>query len=409
MQQQGNFAPISAYEKPNGEIVGFLYFFSRDDESYTLSAQEVIGKMETNFEHKIANNKIKSYAIFYHSQFANDDNHKLANSDEELKAISISYHFKNGKKGKIGLPYHYENDEINYHGFTDFTKEENDVIFSTELKDNKNYFQDREEVKSPIIESKIGLKIKKSNSADLDNTWAGIFGFDRYVKQNGAQALRDHFVLAIENGVVRSKDNVSIAQLEYEDVILKGITLDERQITILPVIKTDYVVGVVNKEIKEWENFDNLNAIITGNSRDEFGLIYFATDYAENREIYLSKKELNINISGIAFVLDISTLDNLEGEPKFSEDFTMYMPSKDLPNYACFDFIGLLQDFKATALLIDSSLKGYLMKVQLVNTPGIKDLFTIDIFVTEENMRFTELTKGMKLTGMFQMQGHIAK
>ena len=39
----------------------------------------------------------------------------------------------------------------------------------------------------------------------------------------------------------------------------------------------------------------------------------------------------------------------------------------------------------------------------------MKDFFTIDIFVTQENMRFTELQKGMKLTGMFQLQGEIVK
>ena len=98
IQQQGNYAPISAYEKSNGEVIGFLYMVG-DDTSYSLSAEEVIHRMETSFEQKLADNEINSYAILYHSQFANDNNHKLANNDNELKAITVSYNLKNGEKG----------------------------------------------------------------------------------------------------------------------------------------------------------------------------------------------------------------------------------------------------------------------------------------------------------------------
>jgi len=408
MQQQGNYAPISAYEKSNGEVVGFLYLIG-DDNSYSLSAQDVINRMETNFEQKLVSNEIKSYVILYHSQFANDNNHSLANNDNELKAITVSYSFNTGIKGKIGLTYVFEKEEITYQGFKNFSQEENDIIFRTQLKENKDYFQDREEIKTPLIENEIGLTIKKSNNSDLSNTWCGIFGFESYRKPNGSQNLKEHFAMAMTINPSISKNNLTISLLEYEDVNLKAIAYNNNPTTILPVVKTDYEVDVVNKEINEWENVHNLEAIVTGNGRNTFGVTYFATDYAENRDVYHSKKELRIKMSGIAFVIDISTADNSEGEVQYSEDFTMYMPNNDLPNYACFDFIGQLEDFKETVLLEDKSLKGYLLKVRLITNPDIKDFFTIDIFVSPENMRFKELTKGMKLTGMFQMQGQIAE
>ena len=139
----------------------------------------------------------------------------------------------------------------------------------------------------------------------------------------------------------------------------------------------------------------------------DFG--FLATDYAENKEIYVSKKELELNVSGIAFVLDIHKADNSDSEPKYSKDFTMYMPNNDLPNYACFDFIGELEGFKESNLLEGNKVQGYLLNVRLITNEEIKDFFTIDIFVAKENMRFSELEKGMKLTGMFQLQGRIAK
>ncbi len=396
MQQQGNYAPISAYEKANGEIVGFLYVVG-DNTSYSLSAQEVINRMEANFEQKLENNEINSYAILYHSQFANDNNHKLANNDNELKAISISYNFKNGQKGKIGLNYLFEKDEIKYQGFKEFSPAENNIIFRTQLKENKDYFKEREEIKAPLIENEIGLKIKKSNSSDLSNTWCGIFGFESYRKPNGSQSLKEHFALALSKGNNFTKNNIVVSELEYQDVILKGISLNDKPITILPVIKTDKYINVENKDIEEWENVNDLEAIISGNGKDTFGVCYFATDYAENKNRYLTEKKLSIKISGIAFVLDIH-----------NEEYTAYLPSKDLPNYACFDFFGLLIDFKETSLLEGDILKGYILTVKLISNPEIEDFFTIDIFVTQENMRFKELTKGMKISGMFQMQGQIA-
>ncbi len=408
LQREGNYAPISAYEKPNGEIVGFVFVGGKDD-SYWISVEESIQRMESMFNKKLADNNIKSFVILYHSQFDDDNNHSIANKDSELKAITVSYKFKNGQIGKIGLPYLMDKDEITYQRIKNFTQEENDIIFKTELKKNKVYFEDREELTAPIIETEIGLKISKSNSSDLENTWCGIFGFESYRERHGSEILMEYFALALTNGHVQKYNNIAISELKYKDISLKAISVNGNPKTILPVIKTDYTIDVVNKEIIEWENIENLEAIIKGTGRNTFGITYFATDYPENREKYHSKKEHNIKISGIAFVLDIYKTENSEIEKTFSPDFTAYMPNNDLPGYACFDFIGQLEDFKETFFLDNNNQKGYLMNIRLITNSDMKDFFTIDIFVTSENMRFKKLTKGMKLTGMFQMQGQIAE
>ncbi|MGG8496604.1 hypothetical protein ACQY1Q_09320 [Tenacibaculum sp. TC6] len=408
MQQQGNYAPISAYEKASGEIVGFLYTLGEDN-SYALSAKEVINRMESSFNHKLKNNDINSYVILYHSQFADDNNHELANNADELKAITVSYCFNESTVGKVALSYSFEEDELVYKGFKNFSPEENDNIFKTQLKGDYDYFQDREKIYPPVIENSIGLKIKKSNNFDLSNTWCGIFGFDSYREPNGSQVLMEYFALATTKGNITIHENITTSQLEYTDVSFKGISVNKDPKIILPVIKTDFALDVLNKEINEWENIENLGAIITGNGRDTFGISYFATDYAENREKYHSKKKHTIKISGIAFVLDSYNNDNSDTTIQYSEDFTMYMPNNDLPNYACFDFIGQLEDFKETSFLENNTQKGYLMNVRLITHPDDNHFFTIDMFVTPENMRFNELVKGMKITGMFQMQGQIAE
>lgn len=131
--------------------------------------------MEQTFEARLRADEIKSYTIFYHSQFNNDKNHQIAIQDHELKAITIAYHFKNGVAAKIGIPYNFDNEDIGYQTFIEFTKEENDIIFNTQRKQGHNYFQHTETITAPETQNNIGLKIKKSNNFDLANTWCGIF------------------------------------------------------------------------------------------------------------------------------------------------------------------------------------------------------------------------------------------
>jgi hypothetical protein len=408
MQQRGNFAPISAYENNDGEIVGFLYY-GDDNTDYSLSTKEVINRMEILFNQKASENDIQSYIILYHSQFSNDNNHNVAEDNIQLKGITLQYNLKKTLVGKIGQSYKSDNGEVTYFGFQEFRPEENNTIFQTQLQVNKDYFTDKQKIVSPQTENQIGLTIKKSNSLNVRNIWCGMFGFESHRKGASRQTLLEHHALCSSHGIVSDFANIKTARLNYTDIVLKAVSCEGLQVTFLPVIKTDYILEVVNKEICEWENSNDLEAIVTGNGRNEFGLTYLATDYAEKREIYLSQRYLKIKISGIAFVLDVSNLHEQEEEPKYSEDFTMYFPSKDLPNYACFDFIGQIEEFKTTTFLEFNKQEGYIMKIRLITKPNFLDFFTIDMYVTQENMRFKELQKGMKVSGMFQMQGQIAK
>jgi hypothetical protein len=192
-----------------------------------------------------------------------------------------------------------------------------------------------------------------------------------------------------------------------DDVAFKAVTVNDRAVTLLPVIKSNTFIDVENKEITEWENFQNTVAIIKGGARNSYAVEYLATDYAENRERYLAGKKLDIKITGIVFVLDIYKSNNTEGGIQYSDDFTAYIPNNDVPGLGCFDFIGELEDFKEITLTGANDLTAYIMKVRLITNPDVKDFFTINMYVTPGNMRFTQLIKGMKITGMFQMQGKI--
>lgn len=408
MQTQNNYSPIAAYEKNDGEIVGYLYIAK--DPSYNALIKDVVRDMEIEFEKRLSEKKIKSYIIFFHSQFSNDDNHSIAHNSGEFSAISVQYKTSNNLFGFIGLPYFFKEDEIMYAGFPNFSKEQNNFILNTQLKEGKEYFQELIYIDSPIIENEIGLKIKKVNNGKVGDMWAGIFGFDRLHEEGGQNFLIHNAALVFIQDTVKSNDEVLISEMSFDNIVFRGVkTIDDETRTTYPLLKTDIFIDVENKQINEWENINNLEAVITGNGRDTFGLTYFATDYALNKEKYKTTKKLNIELSGIIYHLEISHIadSNTPDGPNFSPYFTMYMPNKEMSEFGCFDFIGILEDFRKVDVMDNRKSEGFILKVKLITNEDYPDFFTIEMFVNKQNMSFEDLTIGMQLTGLFQLQGQI--
>ncbi|MDH5035586.1 MULTISPECIES: hypothetical protein [Chryseobacterium] len=401
LQLRGEYTPISAFEKENGEVEGFAYMVTED--AYALSPQQAIAQMEEKFESELQEGKIKSYVILYHSQFDHNGNHTPAIQEGEFKGISLAYHFAGEEKKKTGLPYIFENQNITYKGFAEFSHEENNAIMNHQLIEGQNYFQNTEGIAAPEMTNEAGIIIRKSNVHNMMNTWSGIFGHQNFQTKDYGQYLN-----AILTQSESSDPPVDIkSKTEFDGVTFKT-TLTEELSIIIPEVTTDYTLDFETRSIREWENALNLQAIVAGPARETFGVWFFATDYAENKNTYMTQPHLKVNISGIVFILDIHTNTDLPDGTKMSEDFTTYAPSQDLPNYACFDFIGQVVDFKETELLEDRSVKGYILKLKLITNEENEDFFTIDAFVNKENMRMETLTKGMKVTGALQLQGKIA-
>ncbi|MDR4951706.1 hypothetical protein REB14_05870 [Chryseobacterium sp. ES2] len=402
LQLRGEYTPLSAFEKENGKVEGFAYMVTED--AYALSPQQAIAKMEEKFESELQEGKIKSYVILYHSQFDHNGNHTPAIQEGEFKGISLAYHFAGDEKKKTGLPYIFENQNITYKGFAEFSHEENNAIMNHQLIEGQNYFQNTEGIAAPEMTNEAGIIIRKSNVHNMMNTWSGIFGHQNFQTKDYGQYLN-----AILTQSESSDPSVDIkSKTEFEGVTFKT-TLTEELSIIIPEVTTDYTLDFETRSIREWENALNLQAIVAGPTRETFAVWFFATDYAENKNTYMTQPHLKVNVSGIVFILDVHTNIDLPDGTKMSEDFTTYAPSQDLPNYACFDFIGQVVDFKETELLEDGSVKGYILKLKLITNEENEDFFTIDAFVNKENMRFETPTKGMKVTGALQLQGKIAE
>lgn len=408
MMFQGNNSPIAAYETNNGELIGYL--FVAEDMSYNLSVEQVIEKMDVEFEKRISDNIISSWVIFYHSEFNDDNNHKVAGNSSRTRAITAKYRLGNNI-GYIGIPYILTGDNVRYKGFSGFSKQQNAQILSVQLMKGKDYFQEKVKIKPEIHENEAGIKIKKVNNGSLGNMWGGIFGFKRL--NNSSQILLEYMAfMFMEKNLKRATVDVSIYDVNYGDVIFRGIkTLDDSRRTFLPAIKVTNCIDVINKQINIWENSDNLEAVISGGGRDTFGITYFATDYAENKAIYHTSPKLDMEFSGILFVLHErdNKEDVLTDGTAFAEDFASYMPHKDLAEFGCYDFMGILEDFYKNDILENNIIEGYILKIRLINYEGKKDFFTIPMFISKDNMKLDNLEKSMKLTGTFQLLGEIKK
>jgi hypothetical protein len=407
MQLGGNFSPIAAYEDMNGEVNGFLYM--AEDPTYNITVAETLEKMEKEFEKRMAEQSIRSYSILYHSRYSDhNDDHAVADNSDEFRAITIRYKGDNGSQGSAALPYLYVDDEVRFGGISALSKEQSDAIFNTGLQEGKDYFPEKVSLQPEAEENEAGITIVKSNHGTLGSLWAGILGYDRM--ESADNLLLEYCAYAASREPVMERNNAVVSELAYGDIIFRAVrTASDSSRTVYPFVKTNYTMPFTTGQINEWTHVENLEAIINGGGRGKFGLSFFATDYAVNKDRYHQSKNLEVQLSGIVQVLDISTMHEAkDGDGlKYSEDFCAYMPNKEMAGMAGFDFVGILKDHREIKLLDDNSVEGYIMNVQLLNIPEEPGAFTIDMFVNKDNMRFTGLKNGMKLTGCFQLQGQL--
>jgi len=400
-QKNNNYSPIAAYDDKNSGVNGYLYL--AEDMSYNLSAEEVISKMHTEFQTRLASDKIKSYMIFYHGQIYREG---INPEDDGLNCIFIDYQTSRGEKGNYKMPYTWNNSELNYFPISDLSAEQTSMLTATSLKEGKisDYFQEQVQIKPQIETNAIGIKIKKVNNGDFENTWGATLGFNT-LQKDGRQIRMEHYAACVSTNSINSANNFREFELSYDGIRFKAIETSQVKM-FFPSIPQDKSLSFVTKEIHEWYNFNKLVAVVIGNGKDTFGLKFLATDYFKNSEKYKGAKQHDISLGGFGYVLDKYTSIN-SSDPKFSNDFCAYKPHKELNEFGCFDFIGEVLKVDNQQILDNRSINGKLIKIKLINNPEIDDFFNLDVFFCDENMRIKDINVGMRITGMFQLTGNI--
>jgi len=397
----GNYSPIASFENDQDELVGYIYL--NEDDSYNISAEEVIEKMRLEFNSRLSLNKIKSYAIFYHTQTYR----KGINPEEDgLNCIYVEYKRENNEKGTFKVPYDWNGTEFTYQNIFGFTSDQTDKIMATQLvkRTMSEYFQEQIIIKPEVSTNELGIKIKQVNNGNFEITWGATIGFNS-LRDQGSNIKMEYYSTCISTDSIKNnglyvEHNLVFDKIKFKAIEMGGIKL------FFPTLLQKSSLQFNIKEIHEWHNYNKLVSVISGSGKDTFGLKFLCIDYFENNEIY--KKYINhrVNLFGFGYVLDVYRSDENDSQ-KFSEDFCAYMPNENLAEFGCFDFIGIVISVEKCTISNGKVINGKIIKVQLINHPEIVNLFDLDIFFCEENMRVKEIKDGMKITGLFQLLGEL--
>ena len=84
----------------------------------------------------------------------------------------------------------------------------------------------------------------------------------------------------------------------------RSILRDTSIIIAFPYIKTNRYNTFQVRSIQEWSHVYNLEAVISVSYQDDFGINFFATDYALHADKYRTAKPIQVNITGLGYFIE---------------------------------------------------------------------------------------------------------
>jgi hypothetical protein len=271
-------------------------------------------------------------------------------------------------------------------GLFDFFKKK-----PTEQSSNKHILR-------PERETLVPLEIITEGSHG--DHWASLFGFDKFYQdqQLGEEMLA---FLMFKGTKTTLANGYAKQELDYPKLTLKVIQLNGNLISSYPIAKTNYSIPVKTKVIKEWGHSNGVEGQIEARGKDTFGLLFFATDYLENKSQYQNKFDLNIKLTGFAYSVEPPPhMENM------AEDFVGYLPNSEYGKFSVLDYVGKILDLKVINET-EFGINGYIAKLRLIQMDEDKDFFVVDTFINKENIGISSISVGDRISGMMWLQGQI--
>ena len=230
--------------------------------------------------------------------------------------------------------------------------------------------------------------------------WASLFGFDKFYKDQ--QLGLEMLAFLMDNGVKATLTNgYGRQELDYANLMLKGIQLNGNLISSYPILKTNNSIPVKTKVVKEWGHSSGAEGQIEAIGKDTFGLSFFATDYLENKSQYQNRFDLNIKLTG--FTYSVEPPPHMED---MADDFVGYMPNSEYGKLSVIDYVGRILELKEINET-EFGINGYIAKLRLIQMDEDKDFFVVDTFINKENIGIPSISVGDRISGMMWLQGQI--
>ncbi|NTE04959.1 hypothetical protein G6M26_50205 [Agrobacterium tumefaciens] len=270
-----------------------------------------------------------------------------------------------------------------------------------------NKTQNETSVLMPHPDVNVYLNTKDGGHGDH---FGALLGFDTMQQNRGRQLIQQMMAICLGQPPKLVNQAMKIKEVSFTEaggnslqIKIRIILSNENLVSSFPYLETNYVIPFRTKNITEWSHGNSEQAEIDGGGRETFGIGFYATDYAVNKDLYRASPNVNIKLS--AFALIVEEYDASSGPEELNNNFTGYLPSKDFEGNSYYDFIGTLLHFKSCNPLKNN--EGYILKVKLINQNEDEDFFSVDMFVNNENLHLSKLKIGMAITGNCWFQGEI--
>lgn len=231
--------------------------------------------------------------------------------------------------------------------------------------------------------------------------WASLFGFDKFYSDQ--QLGRMILAFVMYKGVKAAlTDGYSKQELDYPHLTLKAILFNDNLVSSYPILKTNNSIPVKTKVVKEWGHSNGAEGQIEAGGKNTFGLLFFATDYLENKLQYQNKFDLNIRLTGFAYTVEPPPrMENM------ADDFVGYMPNSKYGNLSVLDYVGKILDL-IEINETEFGINGYIAKLRLIQMEEDKDFFVVDTFINKDNIGVSSISVGDRISGVMWLQGQIA-
>lgn len=258
-----------------------------------------------------------------------------------------------------------------------------------------------------------GIDLVSVHFGSHGNNFSALFGYEDLADERNKNFLNVVLAHALSLPKIRENDGIAVSEKslnphEGKDFFLKVRAMKfetgDVSFTAFPVLQTNKAVSFETKKIHEWAHYGKVEAEVYGNVHSIFGVGFFATDYAYNKNIYQTNKNIRVKISAFALSLYEGYPENLWGN-QLADNFSGYLPNDAMKQNCYYDFVTNVIGYKRVKA--DHDIEGYLLTLTLALSGSESKNFVIDVFVNEKNMNFKTLTKGMRVSGILWFQGEI--
>ncbi len=234
--------------------------------------------------------------------------------------------------------------------------------------------------------------------------WSALLGWQRF--DDDPTMVRSAVEEILQEGELKvDLGDKKIIVLDYPDFEWIMLVDGTKMASAFPWVRTDLQLPCTSRSIKEWAHVQGIEAQVEASGKNTFGLLYFATDYMQNKQRYQNEPDLKIALSGLIYGATAPTLP-----AGFAPNYAGYMPHPEQGIYSVIDFVGEVRAVRSVSVP-QFGIQGYVVRLNLING-NVEEgqdahFFLIDAYVDHASLQVPSVNVGDRLSGAMWLAGKI--